>query len=592
MYVIIVEMLSLNKNLKITLLAFLFISAVTFLVFNPIFDLALFGDDWLALYRYKDILGEWSTGQFNHLTYFLTPYGSQDIIFGLLHKIFGFNSRPYYAVSLILRLLASWSAYFLIFQFSKNKIAGFVSALFFAITPIGAETTNWVFNMPSYFGLFLFSFFLYFFIKSQLKGSLFLIALAGLFYYLTFVFAPIRMHGLPLIIIALDTFLILQKGRRSNFKLIVTRQVFMIAIFFFIRLTGNSMGHTSEIIDRLNSGFNYMSESINRGNFLFILHPFVIIGRFFLPETVWLIINTLVSNPIYRHVVAFSLITFLPFIIILREITREKRQYFNYFIIAIVIWIIVVKVIINSNNPFYFSPSFFGPALLGGFFLALGVIISIATRREPVSNLFFASFVWTFLSFAYPFLWNPNLLLDTVQRYLIIPAFGVALIWGALTSYSIRKGVEFLAIVTAFFFITIQAVITNRYFSNLIPLRGVEVSNRVWSSLPKNDRIGKEVPLVYFFEGNYEIIYYVIAFGFPPHIALDYNIKGNRTPIPMTDWDNLVKAVTTGESLIPHGFEKKPVPVGNVYAFRLNSNFILEDITQEKRNMLYKIINK
>ena len=130
------------KNLPRLLIGSSIIILVSLLTFLPSFDLSLFGDDWLAFWRYLEHLGPKSSGQWSHLTYFLTPYGAQDILMGLLRNIYGFNSSYYYLTSFVFRLFAAFSLYPLVFYLTRNKLATFFSILFFSITIIGLETTN------------------------------------------------------------------------------------------------------------------------------------------------------------------------------------------------------------------------------------------------------------------------------------------------------------------------------------------------------------------------------------------------------------------------------------------------------------------
>ena len=73
------------------------------------FTLSLFGDDWLAFWRYTYHLGSQSLKEFNHLSYFLTVYGPQDVIMGLLEKIVGMNSTAYFIISFAFRMFAALS---------------------------------------------------------------------------------------------------------------------------------------------------------------------------------------------------------------------------------------------------------------------------------------------------------------------------------------------------------------------------------------------------------------------------------------------------------------------------------------------------
>ena len=123
--------LDMNKNLSLSFLVVIFVSLFTL---YPSFQLALLGDDWLAFFRYAQHLGPRSPGVWNHLTYFLTPYGAQDITMGLLQKFFEFDSFWYYFVSYLLRLTASFSLFPLVYYLTKKKTPALFAVLFFSVT--------------------------------------------------------------------------------------------------------------------------------------------------------------------------------------------------------------------------------------------------------------------------------------------------------------------------------------------------------------------------------------------------------------------------------------------------------------------------
>ncbi|MBI2599484.1 hypothetical protein HYW43_01020 [Candidatus Daviesbacteria bacterium] len=176
---------------------FFFITVILVSLFTlyKTFSLGLFGDDWLAFFRYFQHLGPESPGQWNLLRYYLTPYGAQDILMGIMQQIFGFESSRYYQLSYLFRMLAAFSFYPLVFYLTKSRIASFFAVLFFSITVIGFDTTNWVFNMPSYITIALFNLFLFYFLKARTEKPLPVLAIAGILYYFAYVTTPIRMHG-------------------------------------------------------------------------------------------------------------------------------------------------------------------------------------------------------------------------------------------------------------------------------------------------------------------------------------------------------------------------------------------------------------
>lgn len=103
----------------------------------------------------------------------------------------------------------------------------------------------------------------------------------------------------------------------------------------------------------------------------------------------------------------------------------------------------------------------------------------------------------------------------------------------------------------------------------------------------------KERVSVFLFLGdgtNGSILHDSITFGFPPHMALLYNITNNKAPLVLESWEEVVSAVSDGEAFIKHyGIAKDPIPVDNVYVFKLEGKDHLIDLTTKARKELLKI---
>ena len=76
------------KVLSSTTFLLVLVLIISLFALYPSFDLALFGDDWLAFFRYNKILGPLSQTQWNHLSYFLTL-----ILFGYLRTLIAHYSE-------------------------------------------------------------------------------------------------------------------------------------------------------------------------------------------------------------------------------------------------------------------------------------------------------------------------------------------------------------------------------------------------------------------------------------------------------------------------------------------------------------------
>lgn len=256
------------------LLLFLFL-LLSFILFLPSFSLALFGDDWLTLWRYFTNLGPNSSEKWNHVSYFFTSYGPQDILMGNLQKIYGYESTYYYLTSYILRILAALSLIPLMSYLTKSRFATLFSVGFFLLTPVGIETTNWVFNMPSYIAIIFLNLFLYYFFTSRLH--LHKIIPASIFFFLALVSQPIRMHGLLPTVFILELFWIIQ----HRHKLILQRAAFRILVLTLISIP--------TILSLENSPIATVSNIFTHSLTFkpeYILNPFITLGGIIFPSDI------------------------------------------------------------------------------------------------------------------------------------------------------------------------------------------------------------------------------------------------------------------------------------------------------------------
>jgi len=293
--------------------ASLFILIVQYLIFRPSFELSLFGDDWLAFWRYSRVLdidpAYGSNQGYTHLTYFLTPYGPQDIIMGFLQKVFEYNPQPYYIASFILRFMVSVALFYTVYRITKSKTGALMSATFFSVATVGLDTTNWVFNMASYLGLiFAVIFILYYFISMKV-GKRYLIFLAYFFLFLSIVIVPIRMHGaLPLIFFMESYWYIKNRRKRNSFKTSAIRVVLFLAIILIIKSIGTSFADPNESISRISNGFRVITDRVsNEGRVEVFLYPLTIYGNMMFPGSLWESVSGVFQVPIFGRPRPFPL---------------------------------------------------------------------------------------------------------------------------------------------------------------------------------------------------------------------------------------------------------------------------------------------
>jgi hypothetical protein len=565
------------------IVAFFGILAIAFIVHMPTFSLALFGDDWLAFYRYEYHLGRWAEGTNNFFPLLFTVYGAQDITMGLLSEIFGYTALPYYILSFALRILASAGLYFLSIKITGKRIVGFMAALLFAISPTGLDATNWVFNMPSFVAIFFMSLFLYFFIMSREKGAEKGIIFSGVFYYLSVLSATIRMHLLPSVFLVLDLLWLIYERNIRTLKLVLARVAVLIFLLFLLKNSGGIMGSSGEFMGRIQNGINIIQSSVTEGDKSILLNPFVIIGRLLIPEGAWPAANKIFPTLLLRHLVFISLLAISPFIIYLLKITKKSKVKILLTILAsIAIWTLVVKFFLPAHYSGRDS-SFVGPALLGGYITIVGLAASYAANTKKASLYVLGTLAIVYLSFALPWIWYPNGVFATTHRYLITTSAGFALFIGALISLTDNesRAVYFTRAILAFYIV--QSMVTYLFFADLVPVRGTKISDKVWGSMPEIEAVYSNEPLVFYYEGNSSVVYHLITFGLPPHIALLYD-KPDNPPIPLSTKEEVLTAVTTGDNLPAYGLPAEPLSIESVYGFLIEENGNVIDISPMLRD--------
>lgn len=587
------------------LISISFVLSLSLFTFFPSFNLALFGDDWLAFYRYNKLLGPFAQDHWNHLTYFLTPYGAQDILMGLLQKIYGYQSWLYYLTSYIFRIIASFSFYPLILYLTKSKLAAFFAILFFSITTVGIDTTNWVFNMPSYITIALFNLFLYFFLKSREDKKLRLLPISGLLYYLAYVITPIRMHGSMLLIFLLEVFWFFQKRDKKILKKIILRLTMIILIFLIIRYTGHSQGPGEEVSQRLGIGISTDLAMLNHGRFDFIFYPIVMFGAMFLPDLRSYLLgpDQLLGYgvPIFSYanlILVYLTPAFLGFLLLNFVLIRNiplPSKFFRRNGIAGLLWIIIVLLIHQFNATIFFDEIYLLSLTIGGFAIIISFSLYLNFFKESdVSTSLLLSVSWSILAFFFAWWWVPKTIFPTTYRYLIVSAVGISILLATIISLGKSGKQQKNLFIVFLILVIIHAFSTFSYLNRLKAIRSQELYNKIWLQIPFVPEVGKaSQPIVFYFEGdgtsaNFAILYNIITFGFPPHMYVLYHLKSDaQTPFIMGSWEEVLSAVKDGKSFKRHiGTAIDPIPIDNVFAYHLEGEDKLVNITDLARAKL------
>lgn len=488
------------------------------------------------------MVGELSKGVWNHFTYFFTLYGPQDIISGLLFNFFHYNSSPFYIFSYILRLLASVSFYPLTFYLTKNKFASFFAVLFFSITSIGLQTTDWVFNMPSYLTIGFFNLFLYFFLISRSNYKAKYVFFFTLFFFISLVISPIRSMSIVPFILTIEVIWLISHHSLADFKKVAIR-LLIVLLTYALLLTQTTLftspswdtqtvtPATNFLVNSTLDSFKNGYDLVQRGEGYFILNPIVTIGGMFIP-------NLSVNN---------------------------KSLSFLIGSLAIIIWLSLV----------------------------------VLNKKSQIRDSLMISLIWTMSSFLIPWLRREYLtiIFPTDHRYLILPAIGICIFFASLIALAKSKKAKYIVFTILAFLLVLNIQATRSYFQELENIRSQQLYNKIWSQFPNipdiKDISQRKGSLLFYFSGERgEIIHNVLEFGFPSKLQLIYHISDYKTIITTGSFDELISAVENGKTLGKFGLSPQPIPIENIYSVNLEGKDKLVNTTDITRSQILRSLTR
>ncbi len=588
-----------KNHLKYILISLAIILILQLIALWPSFQLALFGDDWLAFWRAwinSDAnLPAQAGGYLNPVKYFLTPYGPQDMNMGLLRGFLGLSSGSYYIVSFLWRLSVAYALFFMVLKLTNNKLAALFSGTFFAVSAIGLDTTNWVFNMTSYIGLLFLIVFTFCYFRSRQLRSYKIVVLAFIFLFLAIVIVPIRMHGALIVIFFSEIIWFLQERTKSNLKYTVFRVAMLLGTLLVIKIIGASFGDPNETVNRTRTGLLLLSDYIHQGHFWVLLIPVMSFGNMILPDVIWTGLGA--GNGTFFFLSLLIFITYMVLIFIFTP--KQNRTDSDIYKLAAAGIVVNFGIWLIQKYDFqnFSSPSLVGAALIGSY-TSIILINLIIKKFFEKKYLIFAAIIffwpWAFILMPWITL-NTGTVFPTFHRYMIVSSAGIALVWAFLALLQInRKALIVVFTLT----ILVQLNTTYNFLDYLVSSRGKEISEKIWDvlegELPHFDTKKTYVVLFASDTQNGDVVYNTAFFGFPPRMALRDRIwNSNRTPIAVTRYQEIVSAVTDGKVFLAHGHSEKPISPDQTITFlitgRTLDNIQVQNITEQTRKDLKSV---
>lgn len=612
----------------------LLLSFFAFLSVRISFSLAQGGDDWgihYLIWQIFDLAGDAS--YFNPFTYFCT-YCPHYFFLSIISRVFGYEHFYYFLANFIARVIAGLSLFFLVKHITKESLIAALASIFFVITYLGIEATDWAFNYNYILGIGVMSFlFIRYWIAKE-TGKIKNTFIAGLLVAASAIIAPARMHGLiPLLLIAEVAWWVIE-GRKFNLKksfirLSIASILYYIVLYgvsdlyiylrdsFHIEIgpyyVGNGYGAKEWNTSRVWEGINFIREKISHGQSDLIIDPIATLGNYIMPDMLWSAIP-------FSKISIFgkSSFTFFPYLfplsvaygsltLLILFLAGIKRKIAFFYIGNLILWMIFIYFLHKATaNTFSYPRVAF--SLIGGFTIIFSVwIFFLLKKSKPlIAHTLILGLGWMFTFILFPWIIGPFGIITTWSRYSIQQGAGLA-IWMALIFFITiealnRKrrytllGITYLLILL---FIFMHIKFSNDYLGYVATYRSREIDTRFWNKIitdvPSLDTQGLNIFLMLTDQPSAQIAE-AIRFGFYGRASIHYNTRvWEYSPfMVVNEYESVLSSVYDGRYLKKQGRKPIPTTVDRVYAFVLQNREIYNVTAQvrEKLNGDLKALNK
>ncbi|HEX7042067.1 MAG TPA: glycosyltransferase family 2 protein [Patescibacteria group bacterium] len=583
--------------LKVILSIFLIFSA-TYLTVKPSFNFSLFGDDWLGLYTVKFNYGPGTTVDYTTFRGFLGPYAIPIHLMALISHFWGYNHQVYYIFVYLLRSLAATSVFFLAYKMTKTTFAALVAGVLFGVSVSGIETVSWGgWNMATYLAVFFFCISFWFSITSHKNWSRYLVSLLLLIFSVASF--PQRMHGAILFFAFADFIWLIRNFKLKNFGRVTVRFLLLLVVTYFLTKfnTFGGEGDRAWLLGQITS-------NLSTEKYYFWTSLVSSFGNFFIPNTFWVtegvsrITSSIIGNSLIfpRSKPFFIIFTGVIFLITFL-LKKNKFKFFALSFTGGLLWTLYLRQAISDPLSSLLNLSVLFSLFFGGYLLIVLLSWLLIVRRAGFVYYLLLIISWPFVMGIIPWSRNNFSSLETVFRYSTIPGIVFPLLSSLLISklYGVRRT---LVIVLVCVLGAIQFSFANAYLGNLSRARDAKLFDSAWNQLITNLNQEGYKPTskltVVYIEGDPEVTYSVFLFGFPPKMAITYDLPEqvrNEIPIYVNQFSDLL-LVTNNGSYPASGQKPQIVPADRIYAFRLEGDRLVnikKDVLEKLRLNRYPL---
>ncbi len=342
---------------------------------------------------------------------------------------------------------------------------------------------------------------------------------------------------------------------------------------------------------------------IGNGDYTFVSCFITNLGRTYFPDIYSINVNSVIRIVGFNWFKTVTLLAFVIETLVFWYLTKITHQRIKNYIVVVLILIfnfsLTIFIFIKSSQNSGLFPilisTFIGLFFLSFLFWALHVLfLSKKEKATPEWVGMIAGPVLVLTSLMVPLLTYPGAIYDSNHRYLTLSLVGVAITYASLLKLSVNNKKMSLFVLTfllLLIFVNIKA--DRRYFSTLHinrnPIIAMSEWNQFTSYMGKYYQKYPDKLLLFYFDDSESggIAASTFFYGFNLRVALENNIKDrNRVPAYTTVYAEAVSAVTDGKAFLRLGYPEEKIGIDQVYAFKVDKNGDLIDITQQTRKDL------
>lgn len=421
------------------------------------------GDDWMMLFYWDSRLSVDLSNLFSVANEFGNiVYSAQIYYIGILRSIFGLNQTAFKLLDLLWKSLAAFSAAYLVFKLTKDKLLAALVVFFFIIFPSTAGVLSHVVLGPGYLTIAFMSFSILFYIHSAKRERK--ILFASLFFFLALAVSPNRAYLLVPLPFFVEVVRMIKSFKSSGFLNPVLGFLNRLIIFYFLpfillRSNPGAFEPTKELFVRL--------KQLTSGNLYTLSLPFQTISTLFIDQSIlkeviaWRKSLLPATNSYLGGFIVLNII--LLFLSIALGVFITERRKVAGFVFKIMVSTLFLEIFFylfgkfsSSNNmiPFKdfegftywqapFDPTIY-QASIGGYIFILGLVLFLEWWRNQRDNkiLMVTVFAWFWVisSETVLYLTNSwwNMVTESNDKYILICSIGAVIFTAGILTLSLQ----------------------------------------------------------------------------------------------------------------------------------------------------------